>query len=553
VRRSRYQIEPTAICALLRMVDWMSGAPEWLLDTWLLRIERALDLEAEHGSYLDGMIADLPAVQRLLRGDERVGWELRLAHDLAGDPSQYEPAAMLFARCARAVEAGVVPLAWSAAAAAAGSGASAAAQLDVHWLAATSNPAGAPAPWLRLAQGLLAAGRRTEGFAAACRGISATPAKDRAAAIAELAPRWRPVLPTPLDGAAAFEAGLAAASEDRLDLAVQHLRWAVAVEPGHAKRAQSLAVALGRTGHGLEALRVLSQHERADAPRLIGRVLVDAGRDLDALRFLRYASRRFRTADDWATLAGAAGRADNDAVAVEAGRRAIAMGSKDPALLITLATGLYRMGEFRECERVAQQLIADGSREARVAGLHAMARALAGQGRHVDAHPYAKAAAELGPNGELAAELIETMDRIVAQQSPPVRPSVELSAERQACAELEAGRFEALAAAISSPSWGVAGVALAACEFRTEDESGIPVSPRAIDGALAILGRTQGATQPEAVLARIRALRIRDNAFIQIDPPPPLGLRYTPEEFERAHAERDRRPNRPSAIWSFAR
>jgi hypothetical protein len=55
------------------------------------------------------------------------------------------------------------------------------------------------------------------------------------------------------------------------------------------------------------------------------------------------------------------------------------------------------------------------------------------------------------------------------------------------------------------------------------------------------------------VLARIDALEIRDNAFIQIDPPPPLGLRYTPAELEREHAERERRPHRPSAILSFAR
>lgn len=552
VRRARYQIEPGAIQALLQLVQWMSRAPEWLLDTWLLRIERALDLEAEHGAYLEGMVAGMPAVQRLLRGDERIGWELRLAHDLAQDPSQYEPAATLFTRCARAVEAGGVALAWSTAAAAAG--APPAAQLDVHWLAALSNPAGVAAPWLRLAHELLGAGRRGEGFDAACRGVAACPAKDRAAAISGLAPRWRAAnLPTPLDGAAAFEAGLAAASEDRLDLAVPHLRWAVAVEPGHAKRAQSLAVALGRTGDGLDALRALSSHERADAPRLIGRVLVDAGRDADAVRFLRYASRRFRAADDWASLAGAAARADHDAIAVEAGRRALALGATAPELLITLATSLYRLGEFRECERVAQQLIAEGSREARVAGLHAMARALAGQGRHVDAHPYARGAAELGPNGELAAELIETMDRIIAQQAPPVRPNLELAPERQACAELEAGRFDALIPSLSSPSWGVARIALAACEFRTDDESGLPVSPRAIDGAIAILGRTLGATEPDAVLARIRALRIRDDAFIQIDPPPPLGLRDTPEEFERAYAERDRRPHRPSAILSFAR
>ncbi|HEU4727193.1 MAG TPA: hypothetical protein VFT22_04875, partial [Kofleriaceae bacterium] len=78
-----------------------------------------------------------------------------------------------------------------------------------------------------------------------------------------------------------------------------------------------------------------------------------------------------------------------------------------------------------------------------------------------------------------------------------------------------------------------------------EDENGIPVSPRALEAAVGILSRSAGATQPDAVLARIRALRIRDNAFIQIDPPPPLGARLTPDDLERAYAERDRRPDRP--------
>jgi hypothetical protein len=51
----------------------------------------------------------------------------------------------------------------------------------------------------------------------------------------------------------------------------------------------------------------------------------------------------------------------------------------------------------------------------------------------------------------------------------------------------------------------------------------------------------------------VRALRIRDNAFIQIDAPPPLGLRFTWEDFERAYNERDKRPHRPSALLSYAR
>jgi Flp pilus assembly protein TadD len=456
---------------------------------------------------------------------------------------------MLFERCTRAVEGGTVELAWSAAAGRANHPA-----LDVHWLAALANPAGVGGPWLHVAQQLFTDGKSADGFAAACRGIAATATRDRAAAIAELTPSWRAAQnATPINDAQAFDAGLAAASDDNLPLAVQHLRWAAACEPGNAKRAQGLAVALARQGAGLEAVRVLSTHERADAPRLIGRVLLEAGRHTDATMVLRYAARRFRSSDDWETLACAASRADNDAVCIEAGRKALALGAKTPQLLEALATSLFRLGEFVECEEVAKQLITSGSEDVKVVGLHAMARALAGQGRHVDAHPYAKAAGELGPNGELATLLIETMDSIIAQTTPPIRQSAEHSMERRAYDDLERGEFESLAPAITSPSWGIARVALAASEFRKDEESAQAISPRALEAAIAILSRTEGAIHPEAVLARVRALRIRDNAFIQIDPPPPLGKRLTPAEFDRAYAERDRRPHRPSAIYSAAR
>ncbi|TMQ27931.1 MAG: hypothetical protein E6J90_01370 [Deltaproteobacteria bacterium] len=546
VRRARYQIDAGAITGLLKMLDWLGGAPEWLLDTWLLRVERALDLEAEHGAYLDGLIADLPVVRRLLRGDERIGWELRLAHDLAADPSQYEAAAALFARSARAVEVGGALRAWSAAAASAPDVA-ADARLDVHWTAALANPTGVAEPWLALANALLGAGRTGDGVTAACRAMAATPARDRARALAELAPAWTAAeLATPIDGALAFELGAAAAAENRLDVAIGHLRWAAAVDPSNARRAQSLAVVLGRLGRGHEAIRVLSPHERSDAPRLIGRVLADSGHDAAAVRILHHASRRFRTVEDWALLASSAHRTGDDAIAAAAGRRAVALGARDPALLAALAASLYRIGEFVECEQLAQQLIGEADRRARLSGLHAMARSLAGQGRHVDALRYAKAADELAPDGELAAELADTLDRIVAQEVPAVRDSPELSLERRAADELEAGKFDSLLAAVASPSWGIARVALAACEVRRDDESGIPVSPRALDAAVAILERSAGATEPDAVLSRIRALRIRDNAFIQIDPPPPLGARYTPEQFEQGYAERDRRPSRAS-------
>jgi tetratricopeptide (TPR) repeat protein len=551
VRRARYQLEPDAIRALLAVIDRLGGAPEWLLDTWLLRVERALDLEAEHGAYLEGLIDGLPTVQRLLRGDERAGWELRMAHDLAADASLYEPASMLFERSVRAVEGGGTALAWSIAASTAGAPSY---HLDVHWLAAVANPT-VTSPWLAVAKGLFALGRPNDAFDAACHAVHAASAKERTQAIAELTPPWRSAgITIPIDGDAAFEAGLAAAGDERIDAAIQNLRWAAACEPGNAKRAQSLAVAFARYGDALEAVRVLAPHERGEAPRLVGRVLAEAGHVAAAVPVLQLASRRFRSADDWVLLATVAVRADREEVAVDAGRRAVKAGSTDPELLVALATALYRIGEFVECEQVAKQLILPSApKEARVVGLHAMARALAGQGRHVDAHPYAKEAARLQPNGAVAAELIETMDRIVAQQIPPVRTAPDAALDRSAFADLEAGRFDRIAGAIASPSWAITRAALAACEFRRDEESGIPVSPRALDAAITVLGRTLGATHVDAVLSRIRALRIRDNAFIQIDPPPPLGARMTWEDFERAYRERSARPHRPSALQSYAR
>ncbi|MEO6774755.1 MAG: hypothetical protein ABI467_17400 [Kofleriaceae bacterium] len=553
VRRSRYQIEPAAIRALLALVERLGQAPEWLLDTWLLRIERALDLEAEHGAYLDNFISGLPVVSRLIRGDERIGWEVRMAHDLAVDLSQYEPAARLFERCDRGVEAGGLALAWSIAAART---APAQANLDVHWLAALANPTGVAAPWLAVAQGLFAIGKPKDGFAAACRGMTAATVKERPQAITELTAAWRAAaIATPIDGDRAYDAGLAAAQDGPLDDAIRHLRWAVATEPGNATRAHSLAAVLVRAGKGLEAIRVLAAHDRNEAPRAVAKLLVEAKRYAEAIPILRYALRRSRNPDDFAMLAITAGLGDNDAVAVEAAKRALQLGATGPELMMTLATSLYRLGDFVECEQIAQQLITlrGATRELRPVGLHAMARALAGQGRHVDAHPYAKESSRLGATGELAREIAETMDCIVAQTAPPIRTSTEVSMERQAFRDLEAGNHEQLTSAITSPSWSIARAALAACEFRTDDENGIPVAPRALEAALDVLERSAGTTAIDAVLARIRALRIRDNAYIQIDPPPPLGVRFTVEEFERAFLERDRRPHRASALQSYAR
>ena len=619
IRQSRYHIDAPSLRALLSHLEQLRAAPDWLFDTWVLRIERAFDAESEYGAHFEDLLTGLPTVARYFRGDDRIGWELRAAHDLAEAPADYPAAAPLFERSVRAVEAGGAALAWSVAARRAHP---AHVLLDVHWLAAIANPNGVAMPWLSVAAGLLVSGQPSEGFSAACRGMIAATEAERAQALVDLAEPWRIAgLATPLDADRAFEFGLTATSEGRYDIATQHLRWAAAVEPSNAKRAHHLAAVYALRGQPIEAIRVLAAVEHGNAARIVGRLLVDAGEFAAAVPILRYAVRWSPTAPDLALLATAAHRTGNHAIAVVAGKRAMNLGSSAPEVLIALAISSYRLGHFFDCEQIASGIFATNAPPTvHTVGRLAMARALVGQHRYGEALEHAQAISVFDPSahsllgsaahpgtagvfdpsahsllgsaahpgtagsgdpsahsllgahpgdpgkslsrdtagsgdlpGELATDLVETMACIVAKRPPPIEASAEASAERLAFFDLEAGHFESLVAEIANPSWPIARAALCACEFRTETEHGIPVSPRALDAALVALARSRGETTCDAVLARIHALRIRENAYIQVDPPPPLGHRYTAGEFDRIFRERDQRPRRPSGLLRFAK
>ncbi|MNC96433.1 hypothetical protein D3C83_138010 [compost metagenome] len=53
-----------------------------------------------------------------------------------------------------------------------------------------------------------------------------------------------------------------------------------------------------------------------------------------------------------------------------------------------------------------------------------------------------------------------------------------------------------------------------------------------------VLDRTLGNPVPHAAMCRIRALKVRENAFIQIDAPPPLGPRRSRAEFAAEYEKR---------------
>ncbi|MEZ4360515.1 MAG: hypothetical protein R3B48_10055 [Kofleriaceae bacterium] len=548
VRRARYHLAPKAIHALLRLLDRLVFCPEWLLDTWLLRVERALDIEAEHGSYVTDLLADLPLVKRLFRGDERIGWELRLAHDLARDPSQYEAAAALFERVSRAIEGGSAAAAWSAAAE---SSPTPAAFIDVHWIAAVANPTGVAAPWMRLARYLFDDGLAEEACEAACRGVATLAVEERVAALTTLEARWgASELPIPFAATSAYDQGLQAASAGDVEVAARHLRWASAQEPGNTTYVERYAMCLVQRDQPDEAVRALARVQRGEAPYLIGKAFLETGRPELALSVLRYASKRFRTPEAWQTLAAAAADAGEYRIASTALRHAIDAGAQlDVDLLSRYAIALMRVGEFPACEAIATQLIgrAGGDPDAKRVGLHCMARALAGQGRHLDAHAYAKSALELAVTAEQTRELDETMGRIIAQEAMPVRRGAEDSEERRAFAALAAGDFDTAAEELEGESWLRVRAALAATEFRPLEESGVPVAAAAIEAAKHVLLRSVGVLGVDGALCRIRALRILDNAFVQIDPPPPLGSRLSPEQFERQYQERARRGGRTTS------
>ena len=148
---------------------------------------------------------------------------------------------------------------------------------------------------------------------------------------------------------------------------------------------------------------------------------------------------------------------------------------------------------------------------------------------------------------ENAAELAETVTYAETGTIPPFEPSREQSPERRAYEALAAGDVavpEELAT--RGNSWGLFRAALVATELRAEADNLAPVPTRALEAALMVLERSTGNTLPDAVLCRLRALRIRENAFIQIDPPPPMGTRLADGELDRRLADRTQ-PRAPTS------
>ena len=532
VRRSRYHIDDEMVRGLLELLEKCAVVDEPLFDTWLARVGHALDLDTEYGSYLAVLTDGLPRVSSLLRGDERIGWEMRLAWDLRADPDSAEPARFLFERCARVLETGAAEVEWS--------NLSPPDALDVHYAATIANPTNHAEPWVNLARALFAAGRAHEALDALCRAFVGTGQDWREEMIASFEDTWAQAgLDVPYGFDEAQSKGLAALQGGQLEVAERCFRWCRAQDPRNSVIAKNLGIVYGAMGRAHDAVRAFAGFDPKDAARHAGTALMQAQKYEQAVLAFRYASPRFTTADDWRLLAVAAWYAENDAISAMAYEQMLAAGAPaDKQTLHGLASGLYNTGQWAKAEEAARELldIAGGDATYRSLALHAMARALAGRGEFGDALRLAMEAAQMNPLADNRAEFEQTVKLCQTRQTPPFKASPETSAERQSFDALTAGEMARAEELATQPTatWGQFRAALAATEFRYESDNNVPAPGRALEAARMVLDRTVGNPLPDAVLARIRALHIRENAFIQLDPPPPLGARMRREDFQRA-------------------
>ena len=525
--------------AILETVDGVAdGVDEWVLDRWLLRFERTVGLEDRLDGHMGAFTFGLRRVAELLRGGERITFELRLAHALKddGDPTNDDQARLLFERSLRATGAGAAAP-WVEITA----GLPPPAALDIFHTAATAAHRES-APQLALARAFFGTGNRERAFTVLLGTLPLLDLQMREFRLADLKTQWlRSGMDVPFDWAPAQDAGLAHLAAGRAAEAARCFRWCNALDPGNPGILKNLGLALAALGETNAAVRAFAEMDEADGPKLAGHALLQAQRYQAAVRALRYASAAFFDAADWATLGGAAWYEEDDETAAEAYGKVYQMkrGRMEAAELATFATALANAGQYARCEEVARELMAAALDEPTLlaAGNHAMARALLGQGRKAEAVTFAQLALAGNPGADNADEIADTLAR--AQRGQPYTPRQvrgETAAAR-AFAAIEAGDFPgALAIAGSAPGWDTARAALVAGAARTDPH--LPVGYAALQALTSQLGASAGATDRDATLWRVLALGLREDATFPADPSPPLGPRTELAELDRKVAER---------------
>ncbi|HLL22983.1 MAG TPA: tetratricopeptide repeat protein, partial [Kofleriaceae bacterium] len=394
-------------------------------------------------------------------------------------------------------------------------------------------------PAMHLARALLRAGRAPAALGVLCTGLGVAGETWRDEQLASLADSWRsakPGVPLELEKVAAgmFEA----LQKGDAPRAEKLGKWAVALDPENEEAHRNLGLALAQQGKVADALHHLVRATPDQATQILSGVLYQSGKIADAMSVLDYASRWYVRAEQWLTYGGIAYAAMDNPRTVKAYQLAYQLDRDafDASQLNAYAGVLDEVGDYTTCEAIAKHLL-------RVAGDDVMwktnawnhlACAYIGLERFDEAVKYAKQAVKHNPLADNTAGFAATLDRARTKTKTTPPPPTEPAKVREPVFELlESGDFAAAAVTETSASWRTRRAALQATRFRFSSENDIEVTPRARAAATAVLADTVGLVELEAVVARMLALEIREQAYFARDPLPRLGDRMTRDAFYR--------------------
>jgi tetratricopeptide (TPR) repeat protein len=512
---------------LLEVLEAASvGVDAWLLDGYLLQLERALDLEHATLDKVAELADGLPRLGELLRGDLAIGRELAAARAFAaaGAPVQALP---LLERSVRATLGDDLATTWAEVAVLAGTPREA---IDAAWTALASNPFHA-GPAITIAKAAFADGQPEIAYDVVTRHLGHGGKTWRDARVAELADAWAASgLDVPLDFDDAQEEGLGALQTGDGDRAVRCYAVCAARDPKNATVLKNVAMAEAARGHVEGCVAWFSRADLVAAPTWAAHQLMAGKKWPEALRASRFAERWYDDAQSFIYQANAAWFSGDDDEKLRAILRADAI---DPTkvgatYLNGAAEVLGESGRYAETQAMANRLLAAAGDDAtfRSLGEFELAVALLGQGRAKDALPHAERAVELNPLPDNAAELADVRDRCARGEPKPKVARKTDAIDARAFAALEAGDPKAVAEIARGAATGRLGRAALAAEcHRFESEGATPVTKRRISAARAALTATRGSLDVHDSLAREAAMRALEDVYFATDPPPVLGVR----------------------------
>jgi tetratricopeptide (TPR) repeat protein len=223
------------------------------------------------------------------------------------------------------------------------------------------------------------------------------------------------------------------------------------------------------------------------ATQILAGVLFQGGKLDEALAVLDHAARWYTRAEQWLGFGGIADAAADHARAERAFARAYALDETafDATQLDAYARALHALARYDDAVRMAERAIARNTNKA------------------------------------AASSFALTLEQAQLKAAPTFNESPRPSKVRHAAfAQLDAGDHASAAALLGERDWKARRAALAAARHRTASEYAVAVTARADRAAATTMVTTIGSLDPDAVLCRMTAMAIREQAAFARDPSP---------------------------------